>query len=63
MAALPSPWGPRRVVWTIHRWLGLASGAVVFVVALTGALYAFAPEIRSASSATATRMPASGCGP
>jgi uncharacterized iron-regulated membrane protein len=45
MAALPSPWGPRRVVWTIHRWLGLASGAVVFVVALTGALYAFAPEI------------------
>ena len=45
MAALPSPWGARRVVWTIHRWLGLASGAVVFVVALTGALYAFAPEI------------------
>jgi uncharacterized iron-regulated membrane protein len=45
MAALPSPWGPRHVVWTIHRWLGLASGAVVFVVALTGALYAFAPEI------------------
>ena len=45
MAALPSPWGPRRVVWTIHRWLGLASGTVVFVVALTGAFYAFAPEI------------------
>jgi uncharacterized iron-regulated membrane protein len=32
-------------VWTVHRWLGLASGAVVFVVALTGAMYAFAPEI------------------
>jgi uncharacterized iron-regulated membrane protein len=29
----------------VHRWLGLASGAVVFVVAVTGALYAFAPEI------------------
>jgi uncharacterized iron-regulated membrane protein len=42
---LPSPWRPRRVVRWIHRWLGLASGAVVFVVALTGALYAFAPEI------------------
>lgn len=40
-----SRWGPRRVVSTAHRWLGLASGAVVFVVALTGALYAFAPEI------------------
>jgi uncharacterized iron-regulated membrane protein len=35
----------RRVVWTIHRWVGLASGAVVVVVALTGALYALAPEI------------------
>ncbi len=45
MAGLPTSWGPRRVVWTIHRWLGLASGAVVFVVALTGALYAFTPEI------------------
>jgi uncharacterized iron-regulated membrane protein len=36
---------PRRVLWTVHRWLGLASGAVVFVIALTGAMYAFAPEI------------------
>ena len=38
-------WGPRRLVWTVHRWLGLASGAVIFVVAFTGALYALAPEI------------------
>jgi uncharacterized iron-regulated membrane protein len=46
MAARCAPAGaPRRVVSTAHRWLGLASGAVVFVVALTGALYAFAPEI------------------
>jgi uncharacterized iron-regulated membrane protein len=35
----------RRVVWTVHRWVGLTSGAVVVVVALTGALYALAPEI------------------
>ncbi len=40
-----SRWGSRRVILTVHRWLGLASGAVVLVVALTGALYAFAPEI------------------
>jgi uncharacterized iron-regulated membrane protein len=33
------------VVWTVHRWVGLTSGAVVVVVAVTGALYALAPEI------------------
>lgn len=43
--ALRSRRGLRRLVWTVHRWLGLASGAVVLVVALTGALYAFAPEV------------------
>jgi uncharacterized iron-regulated membrane protein len=42
---LGSSFRPRRLLWTVHRWLGLASGAVVFVVGLTGAMYAFAPEI------------------
>ena len=29
----------------LHRWLGLLSGIVVFIVALTGAIYAFEHEI------------------
>jgi uncharacterized iron-regulated membrane protein len=32
----------------IHLWLGLATGLVVFIVALTGAVYCFAPEISDA---------------
>lgn len=32
---------------TIHRWLGLTSGLVVFIVAITGCLYAFQSEIKA----------------
>lgn len=31
----------------LHRWLGLASGLVVFIIAITGCLYAFQEEIRN----------------
>ena len=39
-------WGPRRLVYTAHLWLGLTSGLIVFVVGLTGALYVFEPELK-----------------
>lgn len=36
----------RKIIGQLHRWLGLASGLVVFVVAITGCLYAFQAEIQ-----------------
>ena len=35
----------RKVIRIIHRWLGLTSGLVVFVIAFTGAMIVFEPEI------------------
>jgi len=39
----------KKIVVQIHLWLGLASGLVVLIVALTGAIYCFAPEIENAT--------------
>ncbi len=36
----------RKLVNQLHLWLGLGSGLVVFVVAVTGCLYAFQAEIQ-----------------
>lgn len=36
----------RKLIGQIHLWLGLASGLVTFVVALTGTLYVFEEEAR-----------------
>lgn len=35
----------KKTVRKIHLWLGLASGIIVFIVAITGCLYAFQEEI------------------
>lgn len=35
----------RNIVNKIHLWLGLASGLLVFIIAITGSLYAFQEEI------------------
>lgn len=35
----------KKVFHTLHLWLGLASGLVVFILAITGSLYAFKDEI------------------
>ena len=35
----------RKIIRIIHRWLGLTSGLVVFVIAFTGAMIVFEPEI------------------
>lgn len=36
----------KKVVGKIHLWLGLTSGLVVFIVAVTGCIYAFQSEIQ-----------------
>jgi uncharacterized iron-regulated membrane protein len=37
----------KKIIGQIHLWLGLASGLVVFILGITGAIYAFQTEIRS----------------
>lgn len=39
----------KKIVRVIHLWLGLGSGLVVFIVSITGCLYVFEEEIRSAT--------------
>ncbi len=36
----------KKVLGKIHLWLGLSSGLVVFIVAVTGCIYAFQAEIK-----------------
>lgn len=35
----------KKLTGLVHHWLGLASGLVVFIVSLTGAMYVFQEEI------------------
>lgn len=37
---------PKKLIRKIHLWLGLLSGLVVFIVAITGCIYAFQSEIQ-----------------
>ena len=39
----------KKIIGKLHLWLGLASGLVVFILALTGCLYAFKDEIQNAT--------------
>lgn len=36
----------KKIIGTLHLWLGLASGLIVFVIAITGCIYAFEREIQ-----------------
>lgn len=36
----------RKMILSIHLWLGLSTGLVVFIVSITGAIYCFAPELQ-----------------
>ena len=36
----------KSIVGTIHLWLGLVSGIIVFIIAITGCFYAFQSELR-----------------
>jgi uncharacterized iron-regulated membrane protein len=35
----------KKIILQIHLWLGLATGLVVFIMGLTGAIYCFQPEL------------------
>mgnify|MGYP001792418642 CR=1 FL=1 len=37
----------KKIIGKIHLWLGIASGLVVFVLGLTGCIYAFEEEIKA----------------
>jgi uncharacterized iron-regulated membrane protein len=37
----------RKFIGKMHLWLGLSSGLVVFIIAITGCLYAFQDEIKN----------------
>ncbi|QNK63822.1 PepSY domain-containing protein [Pedobacter sp. PAMC26386] len=39
----------KKVARLVHRWLGLTSGLVVFIVSVTGCLYVFQDEIKDAT--------------
>ena len=39
--------GMKKLFYKLHAWLGLVSGLFVFIIALTGSLYAFQEEISS----------------
>ncbi|MGC4021114.1 MAG: PepSY-associated TM helix domain-containing protein [Cyclobacteriaceae bacterium] len=39
----------KGIVRLIHLWLGLTSGTVVFIIAITGCIYAFQEEIQNAT--------------
>jgi uncharacterized iron-regulated membrane protein len=36
----------KKLIGTLHLWLGLASGLVVLIIGITGCIYAFVDEIR-----------------
>lgn len=48
----------RKLIGTLHLWLGLASGLVVFIVSVTGCLYVFESEIQSLYNGSYTRVEA-----
>lgn len=35
----------KKIILQVHLWLGLATGLVVFIMGLTGAIYCFQPEL------------------
>lgn len=37
----------RKIIYTLHLWIGLASGLLVFIVATTGAVQAFEEDLRN----------------
>ncbi|NJN24910.1 MAG: PepSY domain-containing protein [Cyclobacteriaceae bacterium] len=39
----------KKIIGKIHLWLGLSSGLLVFVIAITGCIYAFQEEIQNAT--------------
>lgn len=44
---MAKPTKARKLITQLHLWLGLISGLVVFVIAITGAIYTFSDELKS----------------
>ncbi len=44
----------KKIIGKIHLFLGLTTGLVVFIVAVTGAIYCFAPELQNITQAYRT---------
>ena len=40
----------KKIGGKLHLWLGLATGLVVFIIAITGALFCFEPELKNLQS-------------
>lgn len=36
----------KKLAGRLHLWLGLSTGLVIFIIAITGAIYCFAPELQ-----------------
>jgi len=47
----------RQIIGKIHLWLGIPTGLLVFVIAVTGCLYAFQEEIQQLSQPYRTIVP------
>ncbi|MFV8346868.1 PepSY-associated TM helix domain-containing protein [Flavobacterium sp. ZB4P13] len=39
----------KKLIGKVHLWLGLSSGIIVFIIAITGCLYAFQEEIQNST--------------
>ena len=39
----------KKAIGQLHLWLGLSSGIIVFIIAITGCLYAFQEEIQNST--------------
>src|SRR6187402_577323 len=37
----------KQIIGKLHNWLGLSSGLVVFIISVTGCIYAFQAEIQN----------------
>lgn len=46
----------KKLAGKIHLWLGLITGLVVFIIAVTGAIYCFAPELQNLQAYRTVRV-------
>lgn len=47
----------RKIIGKVHLWLGFTSGIIVFVIAVTGCLYAFQAEIHALAGKSYRHVP------
>lgn len=55
--------GLKKIIVKIHLWLGLASGLLVFLISISGAMYAFKDEIFNKVHYSAQHVPQVGTAP